>query len=229
MMLGNKETLVIGDLPQTIVVLTVWTYWTCVCVLVVRSHLRFRTSAGSLPRTARERWMWALWVPAILLWQVVPALATISARPMLAMPAAALSLPALLAVRYLAAAAAVLAFALTVPCWLGMGSNWSMAIVPGKRCRLITSGMFTYVRHPIYALSILLMLATMAATITPMMTLIGIVHITMLYLKALSEERYLRRIYGEQYTEYCRQTGRFFARPFARRTLAPEPPSRKAA
>ena len=123
----------IGDLPQTVVTLTVWAYWSSVCVLVVRSHIRYRTSAGGLPRTARERWMWALWVPAILLWQVLPAVAAFSASPLVATPQVALSNPLLLSVRYVAAAIAVLAYGLTIPNWLGMGKNWSMAIVPGKR------------------------------------------------------------------------------------------------
>jgi hypothetical protein len=122
-----------GDFPQTVVTITVWTYWTCVCVLVVRSHLRFRTAAGGLPRTGRERWMWALWVPAILLWQVLPAVAHGSTHWLVAALPAAQTNPVLLTLRGGAAFMAVVAFGLTVPCWLGMGRNWSMAIVPGKR------------------------------------------------------------------------------------------------
>ena len=221
--------LLFGDLPQTVVTLTVWTYWFCVGALVVRSHLRFRTSAGGLPRTSRERWMWGLWVPAILLWQILPAVAGISANGLLATPQAAWSHPLLLTLRFAAAGLALLAFALTVPCWLGMGSNWSMAIVPGKRCRLITGGMFSYVRHPIYALSILLMLATMLVTLAPLMTLVGVIHITMLYLKTVSEERYLRQVHGRDYAEYCRQTGRFVPRILRATDRVQDHDTRKAA
>ncbi len=219
----------IGDLPQTIVIFSVWTYWTCVCVLVVRSHVRFRTSAGGLPRTLREQWMWALWVPAILLWQVLPAVAGLASHSLLATPQLALTNPGLLIVRHAAAGVAAMALGLTIPCWLGMGSNWSMAIVPGKRCRLITSGMFTFVRHPIYALSILLMLATMIVTLTPLMTLVGVIHITMLYLKTVSEERYLTRVHGEEYAQYRSQTGRFVPRLFRPRAIDSDDQSRKAA
>ncbi len=199
----------IGDIPQTVVTLTVWAYWTSVCVLVVRSHIRFRTSAGGLPRTARERWMWALWVPAILLWQVLPAAAASSASVWFATPQVALSNSLLLTIRFVAAGVAVLALGLTIPNWLGMGKNWSMAVVPGKRCRLITSGMFSYVRHPIYALSILLMLATMTVTLSPAMTLVGAIHITMLRMKAIGEERFLTQVHGQSYADYCDRTGRF--------------------
>ncbi|MFW6168891.1 MAG: methyltransferase family protein [Planctomycetota bacterium] len=202
----------IGDLPQTVVALTVWSYWTSVCVLVVRSHIRYRTPAGGLPRTAREQWMWGFWVPAIVLWQIVPALAASSSSAWLATPSVASSNVVLWTLRLAAAGFAVLAFGLTIPNWFGMGRNWSMAIVPGKRCRLITSGMFSYVRHPIYALSILLMLATVAVTLSPAMAVVGAIHITMLCIKATSEERYLKRIHGEDYAAYCKRTGRFFPR-----------------
>ncbi len=156
--------------------------------------------------------MWALWVPAIVLWQILPVVAGSSDRVLLATPSLALTNPAILIIRHAAASVAVLAFALTVPCWLGMGSNWSMAIVPGKRCRLITDGMFSYVRHPIYALSILLMCTTMMVTLTLPMMIVGAIHITMLYLKATSEEGYLRQIHGQQYAEYCQVTERFVPR-----------------
>jgi len=219
----------IGDFPQTVVTLAVWSYWVCVCVLVVRSHIRFRTSAGGLPRTIRERWMWGLWVPAILLWQVLPALAGISASGWIATPSLALTNPLLLTLRTAAAAVAMLAFGLTVPCWLGMGKNWSMAIVPKKRSRLITTGMFSHVRHPIYALSILLMASTMMVTLSPAMIVVGAVHITMLNLKARSEERYLTQIHGQQYADYCRKTGRFVPRWSTRQDETPDDAQRRAA
>lgn len=219
----------IGDLPQTVVTFAVWAYWSSVCVLVVRSHIRFRTSAGGLPRTARERWMWALWVPAIVLWQIFPAVAGFSSNLLLATPQVAVSNPLLWTFRLAAAGTAVLAYGMTIPNWLGMGKNWSMAIVPGKKCRLITSGMFTYVRHPIYALSILLMLATMAVTLSPAMTVVGVIHITMLYMKAISEERYLTGVHGDGYADYCDRTGRFVPRLFQPTDAADDSSTRKAA
>jgi protein-S-isoprenylcysteine O-methyltransferase Ste14 len=219
----------LGDFPQTVVTLAVWAYWTSVCILVVRSHIRFRTSAGGLPHTTRERWMWALWVPAIVLWQVFPAIAGSVTNPLFATPEIALGNPLLYSVRAIGAGLAVLAYGLTIPNWLGMGKNWSMAIVPSKRSRLITSGMFSYVRHPIYALSILLMVATMIVTLTPAMTVIGIIHISMLSMKAMSEERFLTTVHGLDYADYCNQTGRFIPRLFRKINSADDDSIRKAA
>ncbi len=200
------------DLPATIVALTVWCYWACVVVLVVRSHLRFRTAAGAVPRTARERRLWRLWTPAILAWQVLPMLAAASSLPLCRLPSLAVEHSGVYGLRWAAAAVGVLAFAATIPCWLGMGRNWSLAVVPRKRTRLITSGVFAHVRHPIYALSILLMLATMVAVPTPAMMAVGLVHLWMIQGKALSEEKFLRQQYGEEYAAYCGRTGRFLPR-----------------
>ncbi len=36
--------------------------------------LELREEAGALPRSARERWMWLLWVPTVIGWQVIPGL-----------------------------------------------------------------------------------------------------------------------------------------------------------
>lgn len=104
-----------------------------------------------------------------------------------------------------------------------------MAIVPDKKSKLITSGMFSLVRHPIYSLSILLMLATMAVTLSPAMTVVGVVHITMLHLKASSEERHLTCVHGQDYADYCDQTGRFIPRVFRSNRRSNDDQTRKAA
>jgi protein-S-isoprenylcysteine O-methyltransferase Ste14 len=201
-----------NDLPATIVAVTVWAYWACVVVLVIRSHLRFRTAAGAVPHTARERWMWRLWVPVIVLWQALPLWGGSASYWLWGLPHLTEQSVVFDFVRLSAAAVGVLAFLATIPCWLGMGRNWSMAVVPRKRCRLITTGMFARVRHPIYALSILLMLATMAAVPTPAMIAVGLVHVWMLHGKATSEEKFLRQIHGHEYAAYCERTGRFLPR-----------------
>jgi protein-S-isoprenylcysteine O-methyltransferase Ste14 len=208
-----------SDLPASIVAVTVWAYWACVVALVVRSHLRFRTAAGAVPQTARERRMWWLWVPAIVAWQALPLVAANSSSiigGLLPLAAAqdAMYGEAIYFARLMAAAIGVTAFVGTIPCWLGMGRNWSMAVVPRKRSRLVTTGMFGRVRHPIYALSILLMLATMAAAPSPAMLVVGLVHLWMLRDKALNEEAYLRQVHGDDYAAYCARTGRFLPRLF---------------
>ena len=73
------------------------------------------------------------------------------------------------------------------------------------------------------------MLATMATTLSPAMALVGVIHITMLYLKAISEERYLTTIHGEAYSDYCGRVGRFVPRLTKMDDEDDQIPTRKAA
>ena len=198
-----------NDVPLLLLMTTVWGYWSCVAVMVLRSRIKFRTAAGALPNTARERLMWAVWIPNWIAWLVLPPLAISASHPLLALPEQAAGPGVLLVIRWLAAAVAMLSLLATLPCWLRMGSNWSMAVVPGKKTELVTQGMFALVRHPIYALNMLLMIASVIVTATPAMLLVGIMHVILMNIKAGNEERYLLELHGQQYADYCRRTGRF--------------------
>jgi protein-S-isoprenylcysteine O-methyltransferase Ste14 len=180
--------------------------------MIFRSHLRLGSSAGAVPRTGLERWMWLIWVPTVIGWQVFPRLAYQTTIPFLAAPQWAIDQPYAI-VDWAAVAAAILAYALTVPCWLTLGTNWSLAVVPGKKASLITRGFYARVRHPIYALGLVLMAATIAVAPSPAMLLVGIAHFAMVLLKSLNEERFLERTHGRLYREYCRHTRRFLPWP----------------
>jgi protein-S-isoprenylcysteine O-methyltransferase Ste14 len=200
--------------PYVIVVATVWIYWLCVLALAIRLRVKFRSATGSKPRTRLERRMWRVWAPVIVLWQILPNAALHNDHwalaPLTEWPSAPI-LP------WLAAVVAVMALLFTIPCWLSMGANWSMAIVPGKKTQLLTGGAFARVRHPIYALSMVLMSATMIALPSPFMLVVGVMHIVLLHLKAHSEEKFLLGAHPESYAEYCRRTGRFAPRMFVAR------------
>jgi protein-S-isoprenylcysteine O-methyltransferase Ste14 len=149
--------------------------------------------------------MWVVWVPNTAAWIAIPWIVWDRADRWLA------DMPWIFeAIRWPAAILAVLAFCLTARCWLAMGSNWTMAVNPKKKTSLITDGPFGLVRHPIYALSLMLMACTMAAIPAWPMWLVGTIHVTMILTKAVSEERYLRQVHGAAYDQYCRQTDRFF-------------------
>jgi protein-S-isoprenylcysteine O-methyltransferase Ste14 len=180
----------------------------------MRLRLQLGAATGSKPRTRLERRMWRVWAPVIVLWQILPNAALHSHHWTLAPLTWWRGAPA---IPWLAAAAAVLALGLTIPCWLSMGTNWSMAIVPGKKTRLLTEGPFARVRHPIYALSMVLMTATMLMVPSPAMLLTGVIHLVMLNLKAQSEEQFLLAAHPESYAAYCRATRRFAPHLFVAR------------
>jgi protein-S-isoprenylcysteine O-methyltransferase Ste14 len=97
-----------------------------------------------------------------------------------------------------------------------MGQSWSIAVIPDAKSPLVTSELYALVRHPIYALSILLMLCSMLVVPTVLMIALGIAHIGLMALKARGEEQSLLALHGAAYADYCRRTGRFFPRLHAR-------------
>src|SRR5262245_1534373 len=121
-----------------------------------------------------------------------------------------------MALRWMAAAVAVACLALSIECWVRMGSRWRMAVVPGERTELVTSGLYARIRHPIYALSITLMACSALIVATFPMLAIAVIHVCLMLLKARNEESFLLGTHGEEYARYCAQTGRFLPR-FARR------------
>jgi protein-S-isoprenylcysteine O-methyltransferase Ste14 len=87
-----------------------------------------------------------------------------------------------------------------------MARSWRIGIDPEEKTQLIFSGPFRIVRHPIYALSILLVLGTLA------MLVITIVHIACLQSGARREEVYLLGKHGRVYADYMKHVGRFLPR-----------------
>ena len=197
-----------SDLPQVIVATTVTSYWICVFAMVVRSWAKFRVSSGSLPKTRLEKRMWILWVPTITAWIVLAWNSTNWITDLLSGQASAGSTIWLM-ITWLAAASAVIAFFLTTRCWMSMGRNWSMAVTPDKNTSLITDGPFSAVRHPIDALSLLLMISSLLVVTNPWMLLVAIIHCSMLLLKSWNEEHYLTQVHGNEYLNYLNQTNRF--------------------
>ena len=58
-----------------------------------------------------------------------------------------------------AAIVAMASLALTIKCWARMGKDWRMAVTAEPDQPLITDGLFSRIRHPIYAFSIVIVLS----------------------------------------------------------------------
>jgi protein-S-isoprenylcysteine O-methyltransferase Ste14 len=199
------------DFPATVLTATIWTYWFCVGVMAVRVRRRTRKLSGVVPKQRLEQFMWLIWVPLVFAWMALPYLAATGARAPWALPAIAHE-PGFLRLRWVAALAAVACLALTIECWIRMGKNWRMAVTPDQQTELVTSGLYGRIRHPIYALSILLMACSALIVPTVPMAFVALVHIALMLVKARNEERFLLAAKGEAYARYCRRTGRFIPR-----------------
>jgi protein-S-isoprenylcysteine O-methyltransferase Ste14 len=204
--------MMIQDIPGAILAATIWTYWFGVGLMVFRVHRKSRRLGGLVPEQSVERLMWLIWVPLVTAWLMLPYLALVRRSPWLHTPAFALADPAYVGLRWVAAAVALLCLLLTAWCWARMDADWSMAVSEQTRGELISDGLFSRVRHPIYALSVTLMLCSAVIVATPPMLAIAAIHIVLMHLKARNEERHMLKMHGDAYALYLRRTGRFVPR-----------------
>jgi len=72
-------------------------------------------------------------------------------------------------------------------------------------CKLVTTGAYRYIRHPMYASVITMMLGVLIATPTPLELLFFIALVTVLVLKAKREEKLWSR-HDEAYLSYKKKT-----------------------
>jgi protein-S-isoprenylcysteine O-methyltransferase Ste14 len=159
--------------------------------------------------------MWIVWVPLVTGWLTLPYLALLRRNAWLHTPAFALTDPTYAGLRWVAAGVALVCLLLTAWCWARMDSNWSMAVSEAQRGELIVDGLFARVRHPIYALSVMLMLCSAVIVATMPMLVIAVIHVVLMHLKARNEERHLLKMHGVR-TPPIWRTGRFVPRVGAR-------------
>jgi protein-S-isoprenylcysteine O-methyltransferase Ste14 len=192
--------------------LTVNAYWATVLLLAVVRGVRLGQGVGLLPAKLNERLLWIVWVPVICAWNVLPLVALNNHRPPWGWPEHLRVEPVVADLRMAAAACGLACYLLTLRCWLRMGNSWSLAIVPGRSAALVRSDLFGLVRHPIYSLSMVLMLASVVVVATEPFVILTVIHLTVLNLKARNEEKYLLETHGQSYREYALRTGRFLPR-----------------
>ena len=70
--------------------------------------------------------MFVIWIPLVIAWIVLPWLALNSSKPLFAVPQFARDQPLYAALRWLAAAIALVCLAMTAWCWSRMGKDWRM-------------------------------------------------------------------------------------------------------
>jgi protein-S-isoprenylcysteine O-methyltransferase Ste14 len=193
--------------------LIVGAYWARVLKLVLKARRLTGRAANFLPPEPLGRVLRIVWYPTVLTWIVYPILVGIMPDRMRMPPLRPLFDVPIVAACAVAVALAALGGSLV--CWKRMGKSWRMGIDPSEKTQLVVSGPYAYVRHPIYALSSLLMTASVVAVPTPLMFIVGAVHLFFLQWEARREERHLLASHGDQYRQYLRHVGRFVPRSFS--------------
>jgi protein-S-isoprenylcysteine O-methyltransferase Ste14 len=92
---------------------------------------------------------------------------------------------------------------------LNMGASWRVGIEEGEAPGLVTSGLHSFCRHPIY----LGLLTAVAGYTSLLPTALSVVLLVAAFVRvrvqARVEEAHLERIYGAAYLDYARRVGRF--------------------
>lgn len=198
----------VTELPPLLAGLVVGFYWARVIKLVIKARRKQGQSVHFVPPEPLGRALRILWYPTVVLWVLLPLAGGLwRAAPTWIRPDR--SMPAL---HWLGVGAALLCLLATMACWRRMGRHWRMGIDPNERNQLIVNGPFAFVRHPIYALSSLMALATLAAAPTPVLAVVVALHVLFLRWEARREEYHLLTVHGEPYLHYLRHVGRFLPR-----------------
>jgi protein-S-isoprenylcysteine O-methyltransferase Ste14 len=186
--------------PPLVAAGCVTAYWATVAVKSIRIARLIRRDPNVIPREKTGRLMRLIWAPTILAWNILPWL-----NPHPGTPGGVLRS----AVGAAGAVVCLLALGGSYHCWHEMGASWRIGIDPNEKTALIVSGAYRHLRHPIYSLSIFLMLGTLAAVPTPAMLVVAAVHCTLMQIEARREESHMLRVHGETYRAYMQTTGRF--------------------
>jgi protein-S-isoprenylcysteine O-methyltransferase Ste14 len=199
-------------LPGLLAGLIVGAYWARVLRMVYKFRRTTGRAANFVPPELLGRLLRIVWYPAVALWVFLPLLSALRVKT----PPFLRRLYEQPVVEWLAVCMAAAALSASLACWRRMGKSWRMGIDPDERTRLIVTGPYAFVRHPIYALSSLLMLATVVAVPTPAMLIVATIHLLFLQWEARREEKYLVKIHGIEYQQYLRHVGRFLPRSASR-------------
>jgi protein-S-isoprenylcysteine O-methyltransferase Ste14 len=206
----------IEQIPTAGLGVVVAAYWAFVGVMVVRVGWKSsRMRRMVVPALRMERFMMILWAPLVWAWINLPLAAVLldpQRFPILELPGFVHAHASLTSIRFAALGAALVCLLGSIHCWRFMGNNWRMAIDPCIERRLIQDGPFALVRHPIYALSIALMICSALILPNWPMLAVAAIHISLILLKARNEESFLHERFGLLYEDYCRRTGRFAPR-----------------
>jgi protein-S-isoprenylcysteine O-methyltransferase Ste14 len=214
---SNAIERITTNAPAFLAGLVVGAYWLRVVRMARKMRRKTGRAANFVPTEPLGRALRIIWQPIVWIWIAHPFVtAFLSSPPPLLRPI--YSVPAL---QWLAVGIAILAFLATRVCWKRMGKSWRMGIDPAEQTALVITGPWAYVRHPIYALSSVLMIATVVVIPTPLMIAVGLVHLLLLQWEAAREERHLSQIHGEQYDQYCKSVGRFLPRTFRSYSTSP--------
>ena len=93
-----------------------------------------------------------------------------------------------------------------------LGLNVTSTSMPRDNAKLVTTGPYRWIRHPMYSAALILVVATTLLTANAVVLIGGILMFVLLAARSQIEERRLVERFGDAYRTYQRNTGRFVPR-----------------
>ncbi len=91
-----------------------------------------------------------------------------------------------------------------------MGNSWRAGVPQEDETKIITKGIYKISRNPAFLGFDLVYIGILLAFPNIILLIATTFAITMLHLQILQEEKYLIKVFGEQYEDYRKKTGRYF-------------------
>jgi protein-S-isoprenylcysteine O-methyltransferase Ste14 len=198
----------VRSIPPFLLGILLAAYWGRVLRMAQKARRRTGRAANLVPGEFVGRVIRVVWFPLVAIWVIHPFVVALAR----ALPIALRPVYFNLWIAWPMLLVAGMALYFSIQCWRAMGRHWRMGIDPAEKNPLIAEGPFARVRHPIYALSALLMLASVAMIPSPVMLLVGAIHISLLVWESRREEAHLMKVHGTAYAEYRDKVGAFTPR-----------------
>lgn len=208
-------------LPAVIAAVCLTVYWAWVLVKLVRLGRKLGKDPNAMPRERVGQLMRLLWYPCIGVLLAGLWMAAVLPRERLAAHPAGQAVGWMWPATGAWWAAAIPASAIcvgctlfTFVCWRKMGRSWRIGIDPKEKLELVSTGPYRFVRHPIYALRMVINVCAFVMAPTPLVLVTAGMDFVLLQIEARREERYMESQHGAEYARYKNSVGRFVPRAF---------------
>lgn len=196
---------------QAVVLTSALVYWVGVMVQARSVRRKIGRQPNVSPRGGREKLLWLGWMLVVISWMALPFLVSPDSTFTWLQPITLLMHPAGMLIGIVLV---VLGYAGTHWCYASMGDTWRMGIDHVEKTRLVTSGPYGVIRHPIYSFQSLMLIGVALLLPAPLAFLTILIHLTCVWVKTADEETHLVQEHGQAYIEYRARTGRIFPRLF---------------
>jgi protein-S-isoprenylcysteine O-methyltransferase Ste14 len=114
--------------------------------------------------------------------------------------------------RWMGAALSAVSLPLLVWVHHTLGTHWSTSLRVREEHRLVTSGPYRWVRHPMYTVLFGYFIGLTLLSATWLVLTLTVTSILVLYRRIGIEERMMQEQFGDEYTAYMARTGRLLPR-----------------